>query len=68
MRAALDLVQPGAGQAMRSMPNLVDLTGFGAFLDRLKNQGLYQKPVGDYKEDDSAPRPREARPRPYIVN
>jgi hypothetical protein len=68
MRAALDLVQPGAGQAMRSMPNLVDLTGFGAFLDQLKNQGLHQKPVGDYKEDDSAPRPREARPRPYIVN
>ena len=68
MRSALDLVQPGAGQAMHSMPNLVDLTGFGAFLEALKNQGLYQKPVGDYKEDDSAPAQRAARPRPYIVN
>ena len=68
MRSALDLVQPGAGQAMHSMPNLVDLTVFGAFLEGLKNQGLYQKPVGDYKEDDSAPAQRTARPRPYIVN
>lgn len=68
MLSALDLVQPGAGQAMHSMPNLVDLTGFGAFLEGLKNQDLYQKPVGDYKEDDSAPAQRAARPRPYIVN
>jgi hypothetical protein len=68
MRSALDLVQPGAGQAMHSMPNLVDLNGFGAFLEALKNQGLYQKRVGDYKENDSAPAQHAAQPRPYIVN
>jgi hypothetical protein len=50
------------------MPNLVDLNGFGAFLEALKNQGLYQKRVGDYKENDSAPAQHAAQPRPYIVN
>jgi len=49
-------------------PTLVDLTGFGAFLQRLKNEGMHPYLMGDFPTDGdeaSIPPPRR---RPYLVN
>ena len=39
---------------------MVDLTGFGAFLQELRNQGMQPRLMGDFPMD-GAPRPRPVR-------
>lgn len=48
-------------------PKMVDLTGFGQFLQNLKNQGMHPYLMGDFPPDDSlANRIRPYR-KPYLV-
>ncbi|WP_170564116.1 DUF5927 domain-containing protein [Ruegeria atlantica] len=48
-------------------PKMVDLTGFGQFLQNLKNQGMHPYLMGDFPPDDSlANRVRPYR-KPYLV-
>lgn len=49
-------------------PRLVNLAGFGAFLQRLKNEGMQPHLVGDYPLDDAAEGGEATRQRPYLVN
>jgi hypothetical protein len=50
-------------------PKMVDLTGFGQFLQNLKNQGMHPYLMGDFPADPIAQGPvhDSARPRPYLV-
>ena len=48
-------------------PRMVDLTGFGQFLQNLKNQGMHPYLMGDFPVD---PPPKNAQPhkrKPYLV-
>jgi hypothetical protein len=48
-------------------PRMVDLTGFGQFLQNLKNQGMHPYLMGDFPVDPVATNePRSAR-KPYLV-
>ncbi|WP_282153616.1 beta-1,6-N-acetylglucosaminyltransferase [Ruegeria atlantica] len=48
-------------------PKMVDLSGFGQFLQNLKNQGMHPYLMGDFPPDDSfADRVRPYR-KPYLV-
>ena len=50
-------------------PLMVDLTGFGQFLQNLKNQGMHPYLMGDFPADPIAQTPAQysQRPRPYLV-
>ncbi|WP_416884174.1 beta-1,6-N-acetylglucosaminyltransferase [Marivita sp.] len=50
-------------------PKMVDLTGFGQFLQNLKNQGMHPYLMGDFPADPIAQAPFRGadRPRPYLV-
>ena len=48
-------------------PKMVDLTGFGQFLQNLKNQGMHPYLMGDFPTDDVAINERPTRRKPYLV-
>lgn len=48
-------------------PKLVDLSGFGQFLQNLRNQGMHPHLMGDFPVSDDPRRGPENRPRPYVV-
>jgi hypothetical protein len=50
-------------------PVMVDLTGFGQFLQNLKNQGMHPYLMGDFPADPVVQTPvRQVAPvRPYLV-
>ena len=51
---------------MTEAPRMTDLTGFGQFLQNLRNQGMQPVLMGDFPASDE--RPNDARRgRPYLV-
>lgn len=47
---------------------MVDLTGFGQFLQNLKNQGMHSYLMGDFPVDPGAgPNRQQKPPKPYLV-
>ena len=54
-------------QHLSEAPTLVDLSGFGTFLQKLKNEGMHPYLMGDFPIELEAP-PQPPRRRPYLVN
>ena len=48
-------------------PNMVDLSGFGQFLQNLKNQGMHPYLMGDFPPDDVFGKQVRPYPKPYLV-
>jgi hypothetical protein len=48
-------------------PKMVDLTGFGQFLQNLKNQGMHPYLMGDFPTDTGPAVQRPSRRKPYLV-
>ncbi|WP_372891179.1 beta-1,6-N-acetylglucosaminyltransferase [Rhodosalinus sp.] len=62
-----DMGAPHAGR-LAEAPQLVDLEGFGRFLQDLKNQGMHPYLTGDFPVEPAAPRAAPRPPRkPYVV-
>lgn len=64
------IVDEMTGKTVRRLteaPRMVDLTGFGRFLQNLKNQGMHPYLMGDFPVDEgpinAVPKPR----KPYLV-
>ena len=64
------IVDEMTGKTVRRLteaPRMVDLTGFGQFLQNLKNQGMHPYLMGDFPVDEgpinAVPKPR----KPYLV-
>ena len=59
----------GARQKSRltEVPKLVDLSGFGQFLQNLRNQGMQPHLMGDFPVSNDILRDTDQRPRPYVV-
>jgi len=56
-----------APRHLAEAPKMVDLTGFGQFLQNLKNQGMHPYLMGDFPVDhDPGNQPKPAR-KPYLV-
>ena len=67
LQTLLDEITPRSPRRLTEMPRMVDLTGFGQFLQRLRNQGMQPVVMGDFPvESDIAPTVRRAV-RPYVV-
>jgi hypothetical protein len=61
----VDLLHPRAAHRVTDLPQLLDLRGFGSFLQDLRNQGMAPVLMGDFPADNelALPAPPFARPR-----
>ncbi|MCR9124940.1 MAG: beta-1,6-N-acetylglucosaminyltransferase [Rhodobacteraceae bacterium] len=50
-----------------TVPALVDLTGFGGFLQKLKNEGMHPFLMGDFPPEERQPPAAVPRPRAYVA-
>ncbi|MEJ6404913.1 DUF5927 domain-containing protein [Yoonia sp. 2307UL14-13] len=57
--------QPHAG--LTQVPQIVDLTGFGSFLQDLRNQGMHPFLTGDFPINPEALVAKQRPPKPYLV-
>jgi hypothetical protein len=63
----LDEIAPRAPRRPTEAPVLVPLDGFGAFLQRLRNDGMNLHLPGDFPVGHAPTPPGAERPRPYLV-
>ncbi len=67
LQSIIDEINPRATRRLSEAPQLVDLSGFGQFLQNLRNQGMQPRLMGDFPAGDD-PRPiNTRRGRPYLV-
>ncbi len=67
LQIALEELGVPSARRLSEAPTMVDLTGFGQFLQNLKNQGMHPYLMGDFPATPD-PRPRKAPKRkPYLV-
>jgi hypothetical protein len=64
-----DVASLGAAGAKRitQQPRMVDLSGFGWFLQNLKNQGMHPYLMGDFPVEPTAVAPETVKRKPYLV-
>ncbi len=67
IQTIIDEITPAGHPRLTEAPRMVDLRGFGQFLQNLKNQGMHPYLMGDFPVENSrADRPRPKR-KPYLV-
>lgn len=70
MEALQTIVDEITGKSVRRIaeaPRMVDLTGFGQFLQNLKNQGMHPYLMGDFPVDPTAGTAQPTPRKPYLV-
>jgi hypothetical protein len=71
LQSVVDEIGPRGLRRLTEAPRMVDLAGFGRFLQNLKNQGMHPYLMGDFPVDPSAAtataRAPAARRKPYLV-
>ena len=67
LQSILDEIGHASSRRLSEVPKMVDLNGFGQFLQNLKNQGMHPHLMGDFPvehvSNQSPPAPR----KPYLV-
>ncbi|MDN5788590.1 beta-1,6-N-acetylglucosaminyltransferase [Pseudorhodobacter sp.] len=67
LQTIVDEISPRALRRLTEAPRMTNLTGFGQFLQNLRNQGMQPVLMGDFPVGDD-PRPNATRRgRPYLV-
>ena len=64
------IVDEMTGKSIRRLseaPRMVDLSGFGQFLQNLKNQGMHPYLMGDFPVEDAQVNPQPKPRKPYLV-
>ncbi|WP_299672334.1 beta-1,6-N-acetylglucosaminyltransferase [uncultured Roseobacter sp.] len=68
LQTILEEIGISAPHHLAEVPRMVDLNGFGQFLQNLKNQGMHPYLMGDFPLDQSEMSEDRDRPRkPYLV-
>jgi len=67
LQSILDEINPRAMRRLAEAPILVDLTGFGQFLQALRNQRMQPIEMGDITLDHGPRSASVPRGRPYLV-
>jgi hypothetical protein len=67
LQAIVDEISPRAMRRLTEAPILTDLTGFGQFLQALRNQGMQPTLVGDFPVSENGTFGAKNRARPYLV-
>ncbi len=67
LQTIIDEIGPRNLRRLTEAPRMIDLTGFGQFLQNLKNQGMHPHLMGDFPSDvDQVEAPRSRR-KPYLI-
>ena len=65
LQMIIDEISPRATRRLTEAPQMIELTGFGQFLQNLRNQGMQPRLMGDFPvAGETVPPPRR---RPYMV-
>ena len=67
LQILLDEISPRSPRRLAEAPRMVDLAGFGQFLQRLRNQGMQPVLMGDFPVESEQTAPPARGSRPYIV-
>jgi hypothetical protein len=54
-------------RGLSEVPRMSDLTGFGQFLQNLKNQGMHPYLMGDFPVAHDSHQAPHNKPKPYLV-
>ena len=67
LQAIVDEISPRSLRRLTEAPRMVDLSGFGPFLQELRNQGMQPVLMGDFPTHPEQPSSGGRRSRPYLV-
>jgi len=67
LQTIIDEIGPRNTRRLTEAPRMVDLAGFGQFLQNLKNQGMHPHLMGDFPSNDGEPTEMLRRRKPYLV-
>lgn len=67
LQAIIDEISPRSLRRLTEAPRMADLTGFGQFLQNLRNQGMQPVLMGDFPAGDDPRNATTRRGRPYLV-
>ncbi len=67
LQILLDEISPRSPRRLAEAPRMVDLTGFGQFLQRLRNQGMQPVLMGDFPAEPEQITQTARGSRPYVV-
>ncbi|MGP3696573.1 DUF5927 domain-containing protein [Rhodobacter sp. NSM] len=67
LQTIVEEITPRALRPMTEAPRLVDMTGFGRFLQDLRNQGMQPTLMGDFSATGDGAPAHSRRARPYLV-
>jgi hypothetical protein len=67
LQTIVDEISPRSLRRLTEAPRLADLTGFGQFLQNLRNQGMQPVLMGDFPTTGALPTSTTRRGRPYLV-
>ncbi len=67
LQEIVEEISPETHSRLSEAPTMVDLTGFGKFLQNLKNQGMHPYLMGDFPVDDAAGAQSGPFRKPYLV-
>jgi hypothetical protein len=68
MQAILDEMTPTMSRQLGEAPRMADLTGFGQFLQDLRNEGMHPHLMGDFPIETAVPQTsHDDQRKPYLV-
>ena len=67
LQGILDEIGPTQTRRLSEVPKMVDLSGFGQFLQNLKNQGMHPHLMGDFPVERGGETLNTLARKPYLV-
>ncbi|WP_425044938.1 beta-1,6-N-acetylglucosaminyltransferase [Primorskyibacter sp. S87] len=67
IQTIIDEIAPASQRRLTEVPTMVDLTGFGQFLQNLKNQGMHPYLMGDFPVEPGQINMQKPARKPYLV-
>jgi len=67
LQTIIDEIGPRNPRRLTEVPRMVDLNGFGQFLQNLKNQGMHPHLMGDFPSDGTQLETPRAHRKPYLI-
>jgi hypothetical protein len=67
LQSILDEIGKTSLRRLSEVPKMVDLNGFGQFLQNLKNQGMHPHLMGDFSVENGAATSHRPPRKPYLV-
>ncbi len=67
LQAIIDEISPRSARRLTEVPHMVNLDGFGQFLQNLKNQGMQPLVMGHFPPDNETRKKNARRERPYLM-